>query len=62
MKQREVADRSEIEPSYISRLENGKVNPTSKTLGRIAGALGIDHSKIVAVAEIYAEGRVRLKG
>ena len=62
MKQREVAAKSGIEPSYISRLENGKINPTSKTQGRVAGALGIDYSKIRAVAEVYAEGRRRIKG
>jgi transcriptional regulator with XRE-family HTH domain len=55
--QRAVADRSEIEPSYISRLESGEVNPTVSTLEGLAKGLGVDSSKILAVAEIYAVGR-----
>ncbi len=45
--------------SYISRIENGKVNPTLKTVEHLSGALEIDHSKILAIAEVYAEGRRR---
>jgi len=60
LKQWEVADKTEMGASYISRIENGKVNPTLKTVEHLSGALGIDHSKILAVAEVYAEGRRRV--
>ncbi len=60
LKQWEVADKTEMGASYISRIENGKVNPTLKTVEDLSGALGIDHSKILAVAEVYAEGRRRV--
>lgn len=59
LKQWEVADKMKREASYISRIENGKVNPTLKTVEHLSAALGIDHSKILAIAEVYAEGRRR---
>lgn len=57
MTQVAVAGKSGMESSYISRLESGKVSPTVSTLERLAGALEIDCSKILAVAEIYAKSR-----
>lgn len=54
-----VAKKSGIESSYISRLESGEVNPTVSTLEGLAKGLGVDSSKILAVAEIYAIGRKR---
>jgi transcriptional regulator with XRE-family HTH domain len=55
--QRAVADKSGFEPSYISLLEKGKINPTFSTLKRLAGALGVDCSKILALEEIFAGER-----
>lgn len=52
-----VADEGEVAPSYISRSESGEVNPTLSTLESFAKGLGVDSSKILAVAEIYAIGR-----
>lgn len=54
-----VAKKGGIEASYISRLESGEVNPTVSTLEGLAKGLGVDSSKILAVAEIYAIGRKR---
>jgi transcriptional regulator with XRE-family HTH domain len=36
-----VAQRAGIAPSYISRLENGKIQPTFRTVQRLADALRI---------------------
>jgi transcriptional regulator with XRE-family HTH domain len=54
LKQWEVADRSGLGASQISNLEQGKGNPTFVNLSRVASGLGIDHAKIVTVAELYA--------
>ncbi len=39
--QREVADRAGLAISYLSRLENGHVNPSVGTLAKISEALGV---------------------
>lgn len=39
MSQRELAERSGIPQTNISRLENGRVNPTAATLDRLAYAM-----------------------
>lgn len=57
MSQDEVAYISDIGSSYISNLENGKVNPTFGTLKRLAKALEVDCSKILALEEIFAGAR-----
>ncbi|HEU5062020.1 MAG TPA: helix-turn-helix transcriptional regulator [Solirubrobacterales bacterium] len=56
MSQDEVAYISDIGSSYISNLENGKVNPTFSTLKRLARALEVDCSKILTLEEIFARG------
>jgi transcriptional regulator with XRE-family HTH domain len=58
--QRAVADESGIKASYISRLESGEVNPTVSTMEGLAKGLGVDSSKFLAVAEVYAIGRKRV--
>ena len=40
--QAELADRTGIDQADISRIERGAANPTERTLGRIAEALGAD--------------------
>jgi transcriptional regulator with XRE-family HTH domain len=59
--QSEVGDKSELGPSRISNLEKGKGNPTLATMTRVAAGLGVDCSKIMAVAEVCAlrRGEVR---
>ena len=38
--QQELADRTGINRSYISKIENGKANPSLKTMKRLAAAMG----------------------
>jgi transcriptional regulator with XRE-family HTH domain len=40
--QRDVADRIQIDDYYISRLENGHINPTLSTMEKLARALEIE--------------------
>jgi len=40
-----------LHPTYISMLENGRKSPTIDALGRIARALGVSISSILASAE-----------
>jgi transcriptional regulator with XRE-family HTH domain len=37
---REVAERAQVSPAYLSRLEHGKVSPTVATLSRVVQAMG----------------------
>jgi len=55
--QEEVASRSESDPhaTWISRLEKGKVNPTYQTVENIAEGIGVSPSRILSLAEAYAE-------
>jgi len=56
MSQSEVADKSGIEASEISRLENGLGNPTYKQMKRLAKGLDIPCSHILTMEEILAGG------
>lgn len=49
--QRELSERSGIASSYLSRIENRRLQPRPKTLRRIAEALG------VPLADFFREGR-----
>ena len=51
MTQREVSARSELAISYISRIENDRVQPTMATLGRLAEALEVPVSTIFRIGE-----------
>ena len=44
--QRDVALGADLAPSYLSRIENGKVQPTFPTVMRIVRFLGADLSEI----------------
>lgn len=46
----DLARRGGLAASYVSRIENRKIDPGPKTLGKIAGALGIP------LAELFREG------
>lgn len=48
--QRQVSERSGIATSYLSRVENRRLEPGPKTLHRIAGALG------VPISQLFEEG------
>ena len=45
--QKFVAQRAHLDPTYLSRIETGKVHPTVSTALRIAGALGISLDQLV---------------
>jgi transcriptional regulator with XRE-family HTH domain len=51
MSQRELSERSGIASSYLSRIENRRLEPRPKTLRRIAEALS------VPLSELFREGR-----
>jgi XRE family transcriptional regulator, regulator of sulfur utilization len=53
--QSELAQRSEIHPSQISEIENGKGNPRWASARRIAAALGIELAELAAQAEFFEE-------
>jgi len=45
--QAEVARRAGLAPSYLSRIENGRIQPTFPTVLRIAGVMNADVAEIV---------------
>ncbi len=59
--QEEVAHRAGLHRTYISDIERGARNPTLKTLGRLAGALDISVSTVIANAEALVFEEVRGK-
>lgn len=50
-----VARRAGIAPSYLSRVENGKIQPTFRTLLRIVRALRADMDEIVSLEQPESE-------
>jgi transcriptional regulator with XRE-family HTH domain len=53
---RDLADRASLTPSYISRIENGKVSPTVATLGKVVQAMGETFASLFGNSQ--AEGPV----
>jgi transcriptional regulator with XRE-family HTH domain len=51
--QQEFSDRCELHPTEISRLENGHRNPRLSTIVKLADALGIASSELLAGAGAY---------
>jgi transcriptional regulator with XRE-family HTH domain len=58
LSQRELAQKMEIDPSQMSRLEHGDANPTYGTARRIAAALDVTLAELARLAE-YFEERLR---
>jgi transcriptional regulator with XRE-family HTH domain len=56
--QSEVARRSRLATSYVSRIENNHIRPTMATLGRLAEALDVPISSIFRITESGAPVRV----
>ena len=48
--QSELGRQADLAPSYISRIENGRVQPSTATLGRIAAALKITLADLLTLA------------
>jgi transcriptional regulator with XRE-family HTH domain len=49
--QRQLAAKADVEPTWISRLENGSANPSIATLRRIAKALKLPLPELIALSE-----------
>lgn len=53
--QKQVSDRANINKTWISHIESGRVNPAYGTLRRISGALGVPFSALARRAESIEE-------
>jgi transcriptional regulator with XRE-family HTH domain len=51
LEQADIAVKANVAPSQLSRLEHGKMNPSWGTIRRIAAALGLPMSELIARAE-----------
>lgn len=51
MSQEELADRAAVHRTFVSQIERGLRNPTLEVIGRLADALGMSASSLVAEAE-----------
>jgi len=49
--QRQLAAKADVEVTWLSRLERGHANPSLDTLRRLAQALGVRLSKLIAQSE-----------
>lgn len=47
LSQAQLAERVGVDQSQISRMENGDVSPTLKTLGKIADVLGVKTARLI---------------
>jgi transcriptional regulator with XRE-family HTH domain len=59
LSQRDLAQRMELDPSQMSRLERGDANPSWDTVRRIAAALEVSLAELAQLAEEFEE---RLRG
>lgn len=50
-----VAERSDVSPSWLSRIEDGQVDPTWATIARIAKGLGVSMKHLAERAEDFEE-------
>ena len=57
--QAQLAEASKIDRGYISRIESGNVDPGLEMQRRIADALGITHTELIAQAEEEEQRRRR---
>jgi transcriptional regulator with XRE-family HTH domain len=51
LEQHDVAERANLNTSQLSRLEHGRIKPSWGTVRRVAAALGLPMSELVARAE-----------
>jgi transcriptional regulator with XRE-family HTH domain len=54
LSQEEVARRGNVSLTHITRLENGRSNPTYKILERIATGLGVSSAELFSLAGVLA--------
>jgi len=62
LSQEKLALEAEVDRTFVSLLERGVRQPTLATLWRLAGALGVEPSDLVAAVEIgHKAGRRRAR-
>jgi len=55
--QNALAQRAQLHPSRVSRIENGRDNPRWGTVRRLAAGLGVSLAEIAALAEDFERRR-----
>jgi len=55
--QNDLAERAELHPSRVSRIENGRDNPRWGTVKRVAAGLGVSLAELAALAEDFERRR-----
>lgn len=53
--QEELAARMNVDQGYVSRLEAGRRNPTIRTIGSVADALGVSAAQLFAPSDLAAK-------
>lgn len=54
-----LAERSDVSPSWLSRIEDGQVDPTWATIARISNGLGVSMEHLAELAEDFEETDAR---
>ncbi|OJH45033.1 hypothetical protein IE00_09600 [Paracoccus sp. SM22M-07] len=57
LSQEELADRAELDRSYVGRIERGEQNATLETAQKVADALGVGLDVLFAIARELATDR-----
>jgi transcriptional regulator with XRE-family HTH domain len=58
LSQKKLAGRAEVSDSYLNRIERGHSEVGTATLARISSGLGVELSRLIALAELLQEQRV----
>ena len=56
--QRSVAERADLAPSYLSRIETGRIQPTFPTVMRILESIGSERRELFEPSQLSAKGGV----
>lgn len=56
--QERLAELSSLHPTYISNMENGKVNASIYSFYKISGALGISFSELVNIPSVTTDKKI----
>ncbi len=61
LKQSEVAERADLDPSYVSMLENNKKSPTLTVYFRLCEVIGVVPSELMKRVETGTAGAAKTK-